>query len=139
MNIFKAAYCRAQQFVFKVAIPFLPYRSPIILDSVQDVPELIKSRNISRVLIVTDKSKWGAYMCKPSQFFNTRDSEYYPENADIAEYECEFIAATQLADGSWDIPWRWEKFPDEWAISKNWWKGEVILQNLLYLKGFGKL
>ena len=90
-------------------------------------------------LIVTDKSKWGAYMCKPSQFFRSRESEYYPENADIAEYECEFIAATQLADGSWDIPWRWEKFPDEWAVSKNWWKGEVILENLLYLKGFGKL
>ena len=90
-------------------------------------------------LIVTDKSKWGAYMCKPSQFFNTRASEYYSENADIAEYECDFITATQLPDGSWDIPWRWEKFPDEWAVAKNWWKGEVILQNLLYLKGFGRL
>ena len=90
-------------------------------------------------LIVTDKSKWGAYMCKPSQFFNTRDSEYYSENAEMAEYECEFIAATQLPDGSWDIPWRWEQFPDEWAVAKNWWKGEVILQNLLYLKGFGRL
>lgn len=90
-------------------------------------------------LIVTDKTKWGAYMCKPSQFFNTRESEYYAENAEIAEYECEFIAATQLPDGSWDIPWRWNDFPDEWAISKNWWKGEGILQNLLYLKGFGHI
>ena len=90
-------------------------------------------------LIVTDKSKWGAYVCKPSQFFRSRNSEYFAENADIAEYECKFIAATQLEDGSWDIPWRWEKFPDEWAVAKNWWKGEVILENLLYLKGFGKL
>ncbi|MBR6571409.1 MAG: hypothetical protein IKK75_13245 [Clostridia bacterium] len=90
-------------------------------------------------LIVTDKSKWGQYVCKPSQFFRTRESEYYAENADIAEYECAFIARTQLSDGSWDIPWRWQDYPDEWAISKNWWKGEVILQNLLYLKGFGKI
>lgn len=56
MNIFKAAYCRAQQFVFKIAIPFLPYRSPIILDSVQDVPVLLRERSLSRVLIVTDKA-----------------------------------------------------------------------------------
>ena len=56
MNPFKAAYCRAQQFVFKVAIPFLPYRSPFILDSLQNVPGLLHSYNLSRVLIVTDKA-----------------------------------------------------------------------------------
>lgn len=56
MNPLKAAYCRAQQFVFKIAIPFLPYRSPYILGSVQDVPGLLHSHNLSRVLIVTDKA-----------------------------------------------------------------------------------
>ena len=54
MNPFKAAYCRVQQFVFKVAIPFLPYRSPIILNSVNDVPGLLKQQNLYRALIVTD-------------------------------------------------------------------------------------
>jgi len=92
-----------------------------------------------RRLIVTDKSRWGGYVCKPSQFFNTRKSEYYAENAELAEYECEFIASTQLADGSWNIPWKWDAYPEEWVVAKNWWKGQVILENLLYLKGFGKL
>ncbi len=47
---------------------------------------------------------------------------------------------TQLADGSWNIGWSWGgNYPDEWAISKNWWKGQWIIQNLLYLKGFGRL
>lgn len=90
-------------------------------------------------LIVTDKSLWSGYVCKPSQFFNTRNSEYYAENAEIAEYECAFIASTQLADGSWNIPWKWDAYPDEWAVAKNWWKGQVILENLLYLKGFGHI
>lgn len=89
--------------------------------------------------IVADKSKWGAYICKPSDFFNMKSSEYYEENREIAEYECEFILNTQLEDGSWDIPWTWKDFPNEWAISKNWWKGNNIVLNLLYLKGFGKL
>lgn len=56
MNLFKAAYCRTQQFVFKVAIPVLPYRSPLLLDSVQEVPGLLKRKGLSRVLIVTDKA-----------------------------------------------------------------------------------
>ena len=54
MNPIKAIYCRAQQFVFKIAIPFLPYRSPIILDSVQEVPALLKKQNLKRALIVSD-------------------------------------------------------------------------------------
>lgn len=89
--------------------------------------------------IAADKGKWGAYVCKPSDFFNSKDSEYYAENQEMAEYECEFILNTQLEDGSWDIPWTWRDFPNEWAISKNWWKGNNIIVNLLYLKGMGRL
>ncbi len=91
-------------------------------------------------LIVTDTSKWNGYVCQPSCFINSKESEYYPANKEIADYECEYIINTQLADGSWNIGWNWGgKYPDEWAISKNWWKGQWIIQNLLYLKGFGLL
>jgi len=55
MNIFKAFYCRAQQLVFKAAIPILPYRSPILLDSIAEVPSLLKAHHLSRVLIITDR------------------------------------------------------------------------------------
>lgn len=88
-------------------------------------------------MITTDTSKWGGYVCKPSRFMNSRSSAFYPANKAIAEYECKYIADTQLSDGSWDIPWGWEEYPEAWAISKNWWKAQVIIENLLYLKGFG--
>lgn len=88
-------------------------------------------------LIVTDVSKWSGYVCQPSCFINSKESEYYLDNKEIADYECEHIINTQLADGSWNIGWTWDgNYPDEWAISKNWWKGQLIIQNLLYLKGF---
>lgn len=91
-------------------------------------------------LIVTDTSKWDGYVCQPSCFIQSKESEYYPANKEIADYECEYIINTQLADGSWNINWTWGgNYPDEWAISKNWWKGQWIIQNLLYLKGFGLL
>lgn len=90
-------------------------------------------------LIDTDISKWGSYVCKPSAFITSKDSEYYLDNKDISDYQCEHIIKTQLSDGSWDISWSWEEYPDEWVISKNWWKGQVIIENLLYLKGFGRI
>jgi len=79
------------------------------------------------------------YICKPSQFFNTRSSIFYADNKDIADYECEYIIKSQLDDGSWNIPWDWNGYPDEWAISKNWWKGNGAILNMLYLKGMGRL
>ena len=90
-------------------------------------------------LIVTDTSKWSSYVCRPSFFIRSKDSEYYQDNREAANYECGHIIDTQLADGSWDISWSWEDYPNEWAISRNWWKGQVIIENLLYLKGMGKI
>lgn len=80
-----------------------------------------------------------SYICKPSQFFNSKDSIFYNDNQNIAEYECRNIAKTQLDDGSWNIPWSWTDYAEKWAVSKNWWKSNGIILNILYLKGFGKL
>ena len=46
--------CRSFQTVFKLAIPLLPYRTPQVLDSVNQIPAILNEKDISRVLIVTD-------------------------------------------------------------------------------------
>ncbi len=93
-----------------------------------------------RQSMTQDKTKWEtSYICKPSHFFNTRDSIFYTDNKDLADYECEFIIKFQLEDGSWAIPWSWNDYPDEWPVSKNWWKGNGAILNMLYLKGMGRL
>lgn len=90
--------------------------------------------------ITQNITEWASgYVCKPSQFFNNRNSIFYPHNHAIADYECEFIIKTQLPDGSWPIPWSWSDYPEAWAISKNWWKGNGAIVNMLYLKGMGWL
>jgi hypothetical protein len=89
-----------------------------------------------RASITQNTAEWETgYICKPSQFFNSRESIFYADNKRLAEYECEYIEKTQLADGSWNIPWNWNKYPEEWAISKNWWKGYCAILNMLYLRG----
>ncbi|GHV26708.1 hypothetical protein FACS18948_2890 [Clostridia bacterium] len=90
--------------------------------------------------ITVDIAQWETrYICRPSQFFTSHDSIFYVDNKDIADYECNFIIRTQQDDGAWPIPWGWNDYPEEWAVSKNWWKGNGALLNLLYLKGMGKL
>ena len=54
MNPIRHAYCRAYQFIFKISIPFLPYRFPRELESLKDVPNALKQQGVDSVLIVTD-------------------------------------------------------------------------------------
>lgn len=55
MRFYKKIYCRTFQFCFRVALPFLPYRGPEILDSMGNIPDVLKEKNIDKVLIITDK------------------------------------------------------------------------------------
>ena len=52
MNIFSKFYCRSVQFVFKLAIPFLPYRKPLIYNSIDELRSIFKNK---KVLIVSDR------------------------------------------------------------------------------------
>ena len=55
MNIFKKAYCRIYQGVFRIMLPLLPYREPKILKTDKEVVETLKLEGISSVLLVSDK------------------------------------------------------------------------------------
>lgn len=90
--------------------------------------------------VTQDTSIWEtAYVCRPSQFFNTKDSIFYESNRDIADFERVHIVKTQREDGSWSITWGWPDYPDAWALSKNWWQSIGIIKNMLYLKGMGEI
>ena len=54
MNIFEAVFCRTFQFGFRIALPVLPYREPKILESMVQVPELLKQKGVKKILLVTD-------------------------------------------------------------------------------------
>ena len=54
MNTLKKIGCRAVQLVFRAALPILPYRQPKLLDSLTDVPALLRERGAGAVLLVAD-------------------------------------------------------------------------------------
>lgn len=58
-NLILSSYYRAYQTVFKLAMPLLPWRKPVLLEgpgSVKKVPGLLEELKIKNVLIVTDST-----------------------------------------------------------------------------------
>lgn len=56
MNFFKKFYCRFYQFCMRLALPFMPYREPKLLDNQSSMVSLLKEKNVKSVLLVTCKS-----------------------------------------------------------------------------------
>jgi len=65
MNIFKKIYCRSFQFIFKIAMPFLPYKEPKILTKLSDITIELNNLSISNVLLVTDAGIVKAKILQP--------------------------------------------------------------------------
>lgn len=55
VNVLKKVYCRVFQTVFRAALPVLPYRDPVVLESVEDAAVLMREQGKRHPLIITDK------------------------------------------------------------------------------------
>jgi hypothetical protein len=93
--------------------------------------------------IVRDNSKWAYYSVRPSDYIVSPESIFYPGNEDIVEEELDYLIETRQKDGVWNITWSWfdnnVKYAKEFAISENWWKASKAIQNLGFLKNFGRI
>ena len=85
--------------------------------------------------ITADTSRWQSeYVCRPSLFVRSRQSGLYAGCEAICRFECDFLAKTQNDDGTWNVTWQWDAYPEAWAVSKNWWKTDLILRNLAFVR-----
>ena len=48
--------CRLYQIAFRIALPVLPYRRPVLLEDIEALRDVFLGRGIRRVLLVTDPS-----------------------------------------------------------------------------------
>lgn len=88
------------------------------------------SCNISR-----DTEKWKTDYCAfPSQFIDSKSSPFYGDNMEVVAAECRHIKENQLPDGSYMVPWQWCNDHKEYEVAANWWKSDIIIKKLLYLK-----
>ena len=90
--------------------------------------------------ICKDTSKWAKeYVCTPS-FFNFKKNNIIKcIDLKLCEYEAEIIRNAQLPDGSYPVTWQWYTDYKEFEIASNWWKSDIIIGNMLYLRELGKI
>ena len=74
------------------------------------------------------------YVCKPSFFITSKDSAMYEEKKKLLDAEIDFIVNTIGDDGVWEPSWKWESYPNEWVVSKVWWKANIAIKNVKFLK-----
>lgn len=88
-------------------------------------------------LIEKDSSIWQTeYVCKPSFFINSKESMFYTDNIDITKYEVDFIMNSRTSEGVWNPSWAWSSYGEQWHIAKNWWKADIAIKNVKFLKNF---
>lgn len=86
-------------------------------------------------ILTTDTSIWSKeYVCKPSLFIHSRSSRFYMENKKLCDFERQFISQTQMEDGTWNVTWNWDDYQEQWHISKNWWKSDLIIKNVKFFR-----
>ena len=59
MNVVKKIYCRVFQLGMRIALPFLPYREPELIQGVNGVPAVLRRHAIDCVMLVTDAGVHG--------------------------------------------------------------------------------
>lgn len=55
MNAIDRMRCRTFQTIFRMALPFLPYRQPKLLGRLRDIAPLLRQKNIASVLLIADE------------------------------------------------------------------------------------
>lgn len=93
-----------------------------------------------RALIGNDPSDWTqGYVCTPSRFIRSPQSPFYPGSEGLPEQECDLLIQNRNAHGVWNLTWTWGAYEREFAISENWWKANLVIQNLLFLRAFDRI
>lgn len=101
-----------------------------------------RDKIISKIheIICKEPNKWFTeYVCKPSMFYKKNSKVFSFVDRKLAEKEADILLTQQLSDGSYPVTWQWHTDYREFEISANWWKSDLIIKNMLYLKEFGKI
>lgn len=73
-------------------------------------------------LLERDPVRWSDYVARPSTLFTVGRAEFAEPYTELIAQEQQHLRHTMNEDGSWDLPWRWKEYPQEWPIAENWWK-----------------
>lgn len=103
-----------------------------------DRPALLQRlSDMIRLCLDHADEKWGKeYAAMPSDLIPSKNSPFYDGNAAIIAAQCDYIKRSQLSDGSFIVPWQWWTADKGFDLAENWWKGDIAVKNMRFLKEF---
>ena len=86
-----------------------------------------------------DTSKYDTYVFTPLQVFESPDDPLYEIFRNQIEENLDYVIESQNKDGSWDVPWKWQR--DEHIFDNQLPKitAYITLENIRRLKAFSRL
>jgi len=96
---------------------------------------------IAEGAVSTDAADFTKYQLLPLDIAPTPDALLAPAvEQDAVDVQLDSLVDTQLADGSWPLPWSWD-FVDEnaWAQAERDWKGHIVVNRLRTFAAYGRL
>lgn len=87
-------------------------------------------------LIEKDTSKWSDYTALPTSFIKGPDSIFYKGLEELTKKSLDHLESKKHPDGYWDINWSWDKYPEDFSVIRQWWRGHITVNNLRILQAF---
>ena len=87
-------------------------------------------------LLVTNPDQWAGYGLRPSSIFTPDHREFILPYEKAIEQEKQYLLRTANADGTWEVPWDWGQFPQEFTLAREWWQAELIIRYTRFLQLF---
>ncbi|MNO28216.1 hypothetical protein D3C76_181050 [compost metagenome] len=89
-------------------------------------------------LVQREAGEWSGYSCRPPVFIKAPDSLGYADNAALLHEELDYLLKARDEQGIWNLTWSWGAYEREFAVSENWWKTHIAIENVLLLHAFGR-
>jgi len=119
----------------------------LTLAEAENMPAADRARVVAKLKraaprsVEMDPSRWDAYVLMPLDVAPAPDAllaDAIP--SDAIQANLDRLIDTQLADGSWPIPWSWSVIDeDAWAQAEREWKGHLAVAHLCTLRAFDRL
>lgn len=79
------------------------------------------------------------YVLRPTHLIRTPAHPLYKKLQDLVEKDLDFLEKNVQPGGYFDINWSWGAYEEQFQISRNFWRSDLSIHNLLLLQAFGRL
>jgi hypothetical protein len=76
------------------------------------------------------------YVLRPTHIIKSTDHPLYRKMRGLLEKDLEFLEGSLREEGYWDINWAWGAYEESFYVSRNFWRSDLSIHNLLLLKSF---